>query len=196
VATQPNVTQPAYASSSRTFSGCHSVDSKGSAEHLAVAWECLCAYDTLLFALTLSRACMEARERQRNAPPGFPTIETTYDLVAVITRDGVLYYSVVTLASIANVLTFYVAQPLLKGVLSNPTGALSTALCARLMLNLRASAAEDWLRVRIDFPPSRAYGERGEAVVPPHAGRSRYRRHSSEQVELTILPPQSSEERG
>jgi hypothetical protein len=58
-----------------------------------------------------------------------------------VVRDGTLYYAAVVLANGANVITFYVAPPLLKGGLTSLASALAMTLCARLMLNLRASAA-------------------------------------------------------
>jgi hypothetical protein len=55
-------------------------------------------------------------------------------------RDGVLYYAVVALANLANVVTFYAAPPLLRGVLSSPASVIAVTMCARLMLNVHESA--------------------------------------------------------
>jgi hypothetical protein len=150
-----------------------------------MAWECLFAYDTLLFALTMARGLSEARERARTRPSGSRT-RTAQGLVALITRDGVLYYCIVALANLGNVLTFYVAPPLLKGTLSNFTSALSTILCSRLMLNLRTSVVEDWQRAHFDL---RFSSETLNAVLASPS-------HRMEGIALVALgEPSSSAER-
>jgi hypothetical protein len=118
---------------STTFLGCHTSTSASSGVHIAVPWECLLTFDTMLIVLTLARGRLLA-PREMWVGPGAPR-----DIRAVITRDGVLYYAVVAGANAANVLTFYLAPAVLRGVLSNPASALSTVLCARLMLNIRAA---------------------------------------------------------
>jgi hypothetical protein len=96
------------------------------------------AYDTMLVILTLARA----RTRARSSAVAALRSSAALDLAAVVVRDGTLYYAAVVLVNGANVITFYVAPPLLKGELTSPASALAVTLCARLMLNLRASAAE------------------------------------------------------
>jgi hypothetical protein len=117
--------------------GCHTSTTAASGAHIAVPWECLLTFDTMLIVLTLARGRFLARRETRDGP-GAPR-----DIRAVVMRDGVLYYAVVAGANAANVLTFYLAPALLKGVLSNPASALSTVLCARLMLNIRAAGDGD-----------------------------------------------------
>jgi hypothetical protein len=119
--------------------GCPQLLSAASASRLALAWICLVGYDTLLVALTLAHAWTRARTRigVRSS--------AARDLASVIVHDGVLYYAAVALVNGANIVTFYVAPPPLKGALTSPASALAVTLCARLMLNLRASAAEDVL---------------------------------------------------
>jgi hypothetical protein len=106
---------------------------------MALAWVCLVGYDTLLVALILARAWTRARTRISVRS------SAARDLAAVIVRDGVLYYAAVALVNGANIVTFYAASAPLKGALTSPASALAVTLCARLMLNLRASAAEDVL---------------------------------------------------
>jgi hypothetical protein len=131
------VTQPAQPPLSTVLAGCHVAVSVSSGVHLAVAWECLLAFDTMLIGLTLARGRLLAR---RQALGGS---RAPLDIGAVVMRDGVLYYVVVAGANLANVLTFYAAPPLLRGMLSSPASALSAALCARLMLNIRATGDGD-----------------------------------------------------
>jgi hypothetical protein len=170
---------------SNAFGGCRGTVSAATAEHLAIAWECLFAYDTLLFALTLARGLSDARERARTRASRSRT-RSAQGLVALMTRDGVMYYCIVALANLGNVLTFYIAPPLLKGTLSNFASALSTILCSRLMLNLRTSVVEDWQRVRFDL---RFSSETAHAAL---TGPS----HQMEGIELAGLGgPSSSAER-
>jgi hypothetical protein len=122
--------------------GCHIAISAASAAHIAASWECLFAYDTLLVILTLSRGRAffgQGPARRRGAAAGAWTVR---NLGAVVTRDGLLYYAAAALVNGANVVTFYAAPPLLRGVLSNPASVLSTVLCSRLVLNMHASADE------------------------------------------------------
>jgi hypothetical protein len=78
-------------------------------------------------------------------------------------RDGVLYYAVVALANLANVVTFYAAPPLLRGVLSSPASVIAVTMCARLMLNVHESAQAQLLPSR-----SSSDGAGRDAVLTSH----------------------------
>jgi hypothetical protein len=78
-------------------------------------------------------------------------------------RDGVLYYAVVALANLANVVTFYAAPPLLRGVLSSPASVIAVTMCARLMLNVHESAQAQLLPSRSSLD-----GAGHDAVLTSH----------------------------
>jgi hypothetical protein len=139
---------------------CHITLSVSTAAHIAAAWECLFAYDTLLCVLTVMRG--RALFRRSGAHGGEACWRwRARDLTAVVARDGALYYAAAALVNGANVLTFYFAPPALRGVLTTPAGSLSIVLCARLVLNLHASADAR------DGTPGP-----GESLLPPESAAS------------------------
>ncbi|KAJ3558187.1 hypothetical protein NM688_g1076 [Phlebia brevispora] len=72
----------------------------------AAAWEALLALDVLIFLLTFSKARTAIRE---------PRIRAGGGLLVLMFKDGALYYIVLTCANLANIITFYVLPPALKG---------------------------------------------------------------------------------
>jgi len=101
--------------------------------HIAVAWEALFVYDTLVVALTL-RKTYNARPQHN-----FTSIRRI-DIISLVLRDGAVYYAVMAMANLANLLTFYLADALLKGCLSSFASCLSVTMMSRLMLNLHSTA--------------------------------------------------------
>ncbi|KAJ4479609.1 hypothetical protein C8J55DRAFT_429355 [Lentinula edodes] len=91
---------------------------------LAAAWEALFLYDSMLFVMTLHKAYKtryELRQERLRIP-----------LVVIILRDG----SVMALANLINISTFYYAQPFLRGALCTFASSMSVTIMSRLMLNL------------------------------------------------------------
>jgi hypothetical protein len=80
--------------------------------HIAVAWEALFVYDSLVLVLTLLKT-YNARHRHNFTSTGRTNI------VSLVLRDGAIYYAVMATANLANLLTFYLADALLKGCLSS-----------------------------------------------------------------------------
>ncbi|PIL27660.1 hypothetical protein GSI_10812 [Ganoderma sinense ZZ0214-1] len=99
---------------------------------IAVAWESLFLFDCTIFSLTLFKTL---RERRRN-----PVTSGRRDIVSLVMRDGALYFAVMASANLANTITFYVLEPLLRGCLSTAASSISITMMSRLMLNLHASA--------------------------------------------------------
>ncbi|KAI0064854.1 hypothetical protein BV25DRAFT_1914014 [Artomyces pyxidatus] len=97
---------------------------------LAVAWEAQAVFDLLVVGLTI-RKTLQTRERM-----GRRLSFTGGGLVDLVYRDGAIYFVVMALANLANILTFYLAHPLLKGVLSTFASCISITMMSRLMLNL------------------------------------------------------------
>jgi hypothetical protein len=135
-----------------SVSGGHHVQTSDSeARLIVVPWLSLFAFDTLLFILTTSRAIHLSSSSSRR-PAGRSTWKWfvreagALDIVDIVWRDGALYFAIMALLNLANVFTFYYAEPMLKGVLSTPSSGIASVLCARLMLNLhessRASSAQ------------------------------------------------------
>lgn len=103
-------------------SGCHIGLSRVTAIHVASAWEALFIYDSMLFVFTFYRAYTRRTER--------------IPLLYLVFKDGSIYYATMALATLSNVLTFYLAGPYLRGGLSSCASSLSVTLMSRLTLNL------------------------------------------------------------
>ncbi|KAJ7473527.1 hypothetical protein FB451DRAFT_1249476 [Mycena latifolia] len=112
------------------LSGCHTSIPRTSAYRLAGAWEAQLVCDTLVFALTVRRAYI-----QRRTSPRY-----TGTLVERMVTDGAMYFGIIVIANLANLLTFYLGDVLLSGFLSWFTTSLSVTLLSRLMLNLHEAA--------------------------------------------------------
>ncbi|KAJ6564190.1 hypothetical protein B0H19DRAFT_1258668 [Mycena capillaripes] len=118
------------------LSGCHTAIPRSSAFRLAGAWEAQLVCDTLVFVLTVRRAYV-----QRTSPL------YTGSLIEKMLTDGMylfkfrsMYFGIIVMANLANLLTFYIGDVLLSGFLSWFTTSLSVTLLSRLMLNLHEAA--------------------------------------------------------
>ncbi|KAJ7917357.1 hypothetical protein B0H13DRAFT_2322457 [Mycena leptocephala] len=111
------------------LSGCHTAIPRSSAFRLAGAWEAQLVCDTMVFALTVRRAYV-----QRTSPL------YTGSLIQKMLTDGGMYFGIIVIANLANLLTFYIGDILLSGFLSWFTTSLSVTLLSRLMLNLHEAA--------------------------------------------------------
>lgn len=103
-------------------SGCHIGLSRLTAIRVATTWEALFIYDSMLFAFTFYRAYTHRTEQ--------------VPLLYLVFRDGSIYYATMALATLSNILTFYLAGPYLRGGLSSCASSLSVTLMSRLILNL------------------------------------------------------------
>lgn len=119
---------------SKGTSGCHTGLSKPTAMRLAGAWEALFVYDVILFSLTIFKTIREKRDRRITG--------INIDLITLILRDGCMYFAVMALCNLANILTFFFCGPYLRGGLSTFASATSSTMMSRLMLNLHESADE------------------------------------------------------
>ncbi|KAJ6571302.1 hypothetical protein B0H19DRAFT_1346553 [Mycena capillaripes] len=111
---------------------------------LAISWECLFAFDSVIFGLTIYNAYSTRRRVGPNA---------RMPLHKLMVRDGAMYFAAMALANLANIITFL---PLLPGSLATfavwyilPTSpsattdqppilfcSMSVTMMSRLMLNL------------------------------------------------------------
>ncbi|KAI0342269.1 hypothetical protein BDW22DRAFT_178335 [Trametopsis cervina] len=114
--------------------GCQFSSSKETAIHIAVAWEALFTFDSLIFILIAAKTY---KERNSHGFTG------RANLVSLIVRDGAMYFGVMVLAQGANVITYYVCPPVLRGTLSTLSSDISVTMMSRLMLNLHRTAAQN-----------------------------------------------------
>ncbi|EIW60024.1 uncharacterized protein TRAVEDRAFT_70525 [Trametes versicolor FP-101664 SS1] len=94
--------------------------------HLALAWSAMLWFDTIIFLLTLYKAVLMRRELSGG-------------LLEVLFRDGTIYYGILVVVNMINIITFLKTAPNtpLKGMATTMTNVLSVTLTSRLMLNLR-----------------------------------------------------------
>ncbi|KAK1235298.1 hypothetical protein PQX77_001487 [Marasmius sp. AFHP31] len=105
-----------------------------SARRLAGVWIALFIYDTILFFLTVSRT-YHHWSRVRVDPH-----VVQLSLLSLMFRDGAMYFAVMALATLSNILTFYLCGPFMRGGLSSFASCISVTMMCRLMLNLHATA--------------------------------------------------------
>ncbi|KAF9266110.1 hypothetical protein L218DRAFT_896993 [Marasmius fiardii PR-910] len=116
--------------------GCFLGSSKDSARRISWIWIGLFIYDTILFFLTASRT-FRSYYRRRIDP------EVVHvSLLSLMFRDGAIYFGVMSLSVLSNILTFYLCGPFMRGGLSSFASCVSVTMMCRLMLNLHASTYE------------------------------------------------------
>ncbi|KAF7300798.1 hypothetical protein MKEN_01305400 [Mycena kentingensis (nom. inval.)] len=115
------------------YVGCSSGVPSSEKTKLAIAWVGLAVFDCTIFLLTLWRGL----RRYLYADRGRRRRE---QLVEVLLRDGSIYFGVILLSTIANIITFVIAEPYARGILTTFTNVISTTMISRLMLNLRDPA--------------------------------------------------------
>ncbi|KAJ7488060.1 hypothetical protein FB451DRAFT_1226335 [Mycena latifolia] len=110
--------------------GCHIANSPSIGIHLAVPWEALFTYDLMIVVALLTKSFHTRHETV--------TLRKDLPLLSLLIRDDAVYFVAMALANLANILTFYMAGPLLRGCLSTLASCLSVTMMSRLMLNLHA----------------------------------------------------------
>ncbi|THH27678.1 hypothetical protein EUX98_g6509 [Antrodiella citrinella] len=98
---------------------------------IAVAWECLFLFDSMIVSLTLYKSYKEVTRSR---------IGNLNDLILLIARDGAIYFAVMAVANLANTLTFYFWTPALRGALSTAASSISVSMMSRVILNLQERA--------------------------------------------------------
>ncbi|KAJ7624884.1 hypothetical protein FB45DRAFT_1061034 [Roridomyces roridus] len=111
--------------------GCHFGLISSTAHHLAAPWEALFAFDTFLFCLLIY-----------NAYTGRRWMDSGAKLHIVIIRDGAVYFGVMALTNLANILTYYATSGgwVSPGSLTTLANFLSVTMTSRLILNLHKEA--------------------------------------------------------
>ncbi|RPD76976.1 hypothetical protein L226DRAFT_521645 [Lentinus tigrinus ALCF2SS1-7] len=108
-----------------TYVGCDLRISQKQGYYLAAAWSSILAFDTTVFALTLWQALHVTGRTW------------SHSLFRVILRDGTVYFGVLAICYLSNIMTYIFVQPKHKGILTTLTNVLSTTLVTRMMLNIR-----------------------------------------------------------
>ncbi|KAJ6479737.1 hypothetical protein C8R45DRAFT_1005901 [Mycena sanguinolenta] len=115
-------------SSDDLYTGCEFKTSRSDANSLAVAWIGLTVMDSTIFLLTLYKVF---RRRRSNGP----------ELFTVLLRDGSLYFGVMVMSNLANILTLVIDNnPYSRASVTTFTNVISSIMITRLMLNLRDPA--------------------------------------------------------
>ncbi|KAI0043587.1 hypothetical protein FA95DRAFT_1681818 [Auriscalpium vulgare] len=114
-----------------TIPGCNQLLSNADGRHLAAAWSGVLVFDTIIFILT--------------AYKGFKLgLSTRGGLLHVLIRDGTVYFTVLFLANLGNILMLLLGPPALKAWTTTFINILSSTLISRVMINLRAAPILQW----------------------------------------------------
>ncbi|KAJ7500021.1 hypothetical protein FB451DRAFT_1385670 [Mycena latifolia] len=111
--------------------GCHTAIPRDTALRSAGAWLAQFLLDLIVFGLTVYCAY-----RDRSAIRYLPG-----SLVERMARDGAMYFGIIVLANLANILTLFLGDIMIAGILSWWTTSLSVTLICRLMLNIQRAGA-------------------------------------------------------
>ncbi|KAJ6527158.1 hypothetical protein B0H19DRAFT_1385540 [Mycena capillaripes] len=88
-----------------------------------IAWSAMALFDCMIFSLTLYKA--------------FGWHLTGLNLFTVLLRDGSIYFGVIVILNLSNILTFVLGGDYTRGVATTLTNIVSSLMISRLMLNLR-----------------------------------------------------------
>ncbi|KAJ7323273.1 hypothetical protein DFH08DRAFT_350245 [Mycena albidolilacea] len=110
--------------------GCYVPQSKTQDLRMAAAWTGELAGDILVIGLTLYRSYTQRRNG----------VSFAGSLGRIMIRDGVVYFGIICLVNMANILMFYFGDIYTSNSLSWFTTAISVAMISRLMLNLHVAA--------------------------------------------------------
>ncbi|KAJ7479135.1 hypothetical protein FB451DRAFT_1450949 [Mycena latifolia] len=97
----------------------------------AASWGALLVFDSIIFGLTVYNG-WSTRARMG--------LQSTMPLHTLIIRDGALYFAIMVLSNLANIITFATTSPLLPGALATFANCISITMMSRLMLNLHEHA--------------------------------------------------------
>lgn len=109
---------------------CYGSYTIGIAVSPGLGWVTLFVYELLIFVLTV---CMLCKTR------GLSLGMSRRTILDIIFQDGIMYFAVMTLINIPNILTYYCGPDTTRGGLATFTSCMSVTLVSRLMLNLHKS---------------------------------------------------------
>jgi len=154
------------AETTTSVSGCHVGLLTPIAIRLAGAWEALFAYDSIIFSLIMYKTWKFRRD--------YAVTGIEIPLISLILRDGIIYFSVMTICNFANILTYYFGDPFLRCSLSTFANGISVTLISRLMLNLHRTADAESIipgatSTNVDFYNSYYESPSSILVIETHA---------------------------
>ncbi|KII90491.1 hypothetical protein PLICRDRAFT_534861 [Plicaturopsis crispa FD-325 SS-3] len=114
------------------LSGCHNIQAIAVAGNISISWEVSFVFDLAVFALTIRKTY---QRRHVQLVPG------TMPIRALMFRDSAVYFAIMALLNLANILTNYLgSHRYLGGLLSTFASCISVTLISRLVLNLHKTA--------------------------------------------------------
>ncbi|KAG2071606.1 hypothetical protein BDR04DRAFT_500793 [Suillus decipiens] len=109
---------------------CFESYSEGIAVSPGLGWTTLFIYEFLIFFLTVYKI----RETR-----GLSRAMARRSIIDIVFQDGAMYFAVMTLINLPNILTYYCGSGTNRGSLAIFTSCMSVILVSRLMLNLHKS---------------------------------------------------------
>ncbi|KAF8211763.1 hypothetical protein K438DRAFT_1568016, partial [Mycena galopus ATCC 62051] len=147
------------------YFGCDYPTSRAQGLSLAAAWGSVAVFDCMIFLLTLYQGF--TRRRLNGSL-----------LLAVLLRDGAVYFGVMVLSNLSNIATFVVSEfnppyPYTRGIATTFTNIISSVMITRLMFNIRDPAlahmagtvTQSTVTAGIRFAPYRREDETGQPTV-------------------------------
>ncbi|KAI0260287.1 hypothetical protein BC834DRAFT_973548 [Gloeopeniophorella convolvens] len=110
--------------------GCNQWVGQDAGRGLAITWGSLSAFDAIIFFMTLYKSLTFGRGGVR--------------LLDVLMRDGTVFFTLIALVNIVNVMVLRFAPPLLRNSSPSLTNLLAAVMISRIMINLRAEHHRIW----------------------------------------------------
>ncbi|KAI0259701.1 hypothetical protein BC834DRAFT_602176 [Gloeopeniophorella convolvens] len=104
--------------------GCNQWVGQDAGRGLAIAWGGLSVFDAIIFLMALYKSLTFGRGRVR--------------ILDVLMRDGTVFFTLIALVNIINVMVLHFAPPLLRNSSPGLTNMLAAVMISRAMINLRA----------------------------------------------------------
>ncbi|KAH7874881.1 uncharacterized protein C8R40DRAFT_1265418 [Lentinula edodes] len=127
--------------------------------HLAYLWIGIFVFDLCVFSLTLWKTYCIYKDGYISRGIG-----------TVVMRDGLMYFGIITLATLANILAFALGTEFTKGLLPIFSNIISSVMMSRLMLNLREDRLNETQMSGLIF----ANNEFGTTNMAPQTSRYEY----------------------
>ncbi|CAK5272454.1 unnamed protein product [Mycena citricolor] len=113
--------------------GCAAYLTDFASRRIGFAWIGMLVFDAMILGLTISKAFM----RQERGTVSSLGTGRPISLAATLVRDGTLYFLVMALANIGNIISYIYGGPYARGSATTLSNVLSSILISRFMFNLR-----------------------------------------------------------